>query len=144
MPLLNYTTKISAIRTAGEITTILTRAKVQAILQEFDKEGNLSALSFRINTEFGLMSYRLPGEAERVYKIICRDKILPYSKRSLEQARRVAWRIVKDWIEAQLALVQCGLVDLEQVFLPYAQTADGQTLYEKLKEEHFSQLLLSP
>jgi hypothetical protein len=144
MPLLNYTTTIGSHKTIGEISTLLAKAKVHAIMQEYDKDGNPSAISFRITTQFGVMTYLLPCEAERVYKVICRDEILPYSQRSLAKARMIAWRIVKDWIEAQLAMIQCGLVDIEQVFLPYAQAPDGTTLYEKLKAEKFAQLALPP
>ena len=47
-----------------------------------------------------------------------------------EQAKRVAWRIVKDWVEAQLAIIETQMVKPEQVFLPYAITQTGETLYE--------------
>jgi hypothetical protein len=43
----------------------------------------------------------------------------------------VAWRIIKDWTEAQLALVQAGVAELAEVFLPYAtHPQTGQTFYE--------------
>jgi hypothetical protein len=142
MPLLNYTTTISAQKTVGEISALLAKAKVHAIMQEFDKDGQPSAVSFRITTEFGVLTYRLPCEVERVYKVICQDKMLPYKQRSLTRARMVGWRIVKDWIEAQLAMIQCGLADVEQVFLPYMQAPDGTTLYEKMKAKKFEQLVL--
>ena len=57
-------------------------------------------------------------------------------------ARNVCWRILRAWIEAQTALIQIGLVKVEQVFLPYAQSASGETLYENLRERHFSGLAL--
>ena len=58
------------------------------------------------------------------------------------EAARVAWRIIKDWLEAQLALVSAELADLEQVFLPYAQNGAGVTLYEALKAGQFNGLAL--
>ena len=44
------------------------------------------------------------------------------------QAVRVAWRIVKDWVEAQMALVETQMVTTAEVFLPYAVMKDGRTL----------------
>src|SRR5438552_18436509 len=44
------------------------------------------------------------------------------------QAVRVEWRIVKDWVEAQLALIETRMVTAQQVFLPYAIMRDGRTL----------------
>jgi hypothetical protein len=36
------------------------------------------------------------------------------------KARRVAWRQVLAWVKAQFALIECGMVDRVEVFLPYA------------------------
>ena len=38
-------------------------------------------------------------------------------------------------------MIEAGLVDLEQVFLPYAQDATGRTLYELMRERKFQPLL---
>lgn len=46
---------------------------------------------------------------------------------------RVAWRIVKDWVEAQMALIESGLAELPEVFLPYAVKPDGRTVYDEFK-----------
>lgn len=62
--------------------------------------------------------------------------------RTMEQASRVAWRIIKDWLAAQLALIKAEMVTLEQVFLPYAQNADGATLFDVLAEGKFRGLAL--
>lgn len=48
-----------------------------------------------------------------------------------EQALRVSWRILKDWIVAQMAIIQAKLASLTQVFLPYIVAKDGKTLFEK-------------
>jgi hypothetical protein len=140
--ILNYTTTVSASKTVLEICQILSKAKCQAIMQEFHPNGRAKAVSFRINTAFGIMTFQLPANVDGVWKRIQRDSILPYSKRTFDQAERVAWRILKDWTEAQCAMIQVGLADMEQVFLPYAQRTDGLTLYENLKMKQFDQLAL--
>jgi hypothetical protein len=38
-------------------------------------------------------------------------------------------------------MIEAGLVDFEQVFLPYAQDATGRTLYELMRERKFQPLL---
>lgn len=53
------------------------------------------------------------------------------------QASKVAWRIIKNWIEAQLAIIEAGQAEFSQVFLPYTQNQGGKTLYEIIKEEKF-------
>ena len=55
---------------------------------------------------------------------------------------RVAWRILKDWVEAQLALIETGMVSVEQVFLPYCQSGNGETLFEAIRKKKFAGLLM--
>lgn len=45
---------------------------------------------------------------------------------------RTSWRIIKDWVEAQMAITEAGLADVAEVFLPYAITK-GTTLYKSIK-----------
>jgi len=89
------------------------------------------------------LTFRLPANVEGVAAILSRSKGIPKSLRTTAQAYRVAWRIVLHWLDAQLAMIQVGLVKLEQVFLPYAQDAAGVTVYERLKERKFSEYLLT-
>jgi hypothetical protein len=98
--ILNYSTTISAQRTVGEITEMLARAKAEAILSEYS-DGLLTAISFRIKTEFGVVTFRLPANVDAVQVVLQRSRDIPYRLKSRDQATRVAWRIIKDWLEAQ-------------------------------------------
>ncbi len=51
------------------------------------------------------------------------------------QAVRTAWRIVKDWVEAQMALVETQMVTTRDVFLPYAVMRDGRTLSQHVQSD---------
>ncbi|MCH8134806.1 MAG: hypothetical protein IIB77_02370, partial [Proteobacteria bacterium] len=66
---------------------------------------------------------------------------IPKRLRTREQASRVAWRIIKDWLRAQLAIIETEQAEMVEVFLPYAQhPVTGQTLYEQLEASGFRQL----
>ncbi|MDD4980682.1 MAG: hypothetical protein PHC54_05390 [Candidatus Omnitrophica bacterium] len=55
-----------------------------------------------------------------------------------QQAKRVAWRQILRWVEAQMALVETNMVKIQEVFMPYIQmTISGQTLYEKIEQKGF-------
>lgn len=141
MSLLNYTTQISAEKTVTEIQQMLSAAKAQQILTDY-QDGVLSAISFRITGPFGMMTFRLPANVDKIYRVLVRDRKITPRLRTMEQASRVAWRIIKDWLAAQLALIKAEMVTLEQVFLPYAQNADGATLFDVLAEGKFRGLAL--
>ncbi len=134
MPILNYTTKIEPRRTAAEISDVLVDAGAQGVLIEYDKERIPTAVTFKIQVQGRWWSYRLPSQWQGVYKLITEQHRLERRYRTQEQAQRITWRIIKDWIEAQLAIVQAEVAELPEVFLPYAvDPKTGYTLFEKFK-----------
>lgn len=130
MAILNYSTQITATKTAAEVQVILARGRARAVATQYDGDGRPTGIAFEIETPHGLRSFALPVDAEKVFAVMCRDAV-PRRFRTREQAERVAWRIIKDWIEAQLAIVATQMVTFEQVMLPYMRTADGTTVYER-------------
>jgi len=136
MPLLNYSTSISAQKTAGEIMDILVGHGAKAILMNYGKDGQVESLSFQILTPQGEIGIRLPVDPDAILKVMSRQGVTrKYLHRT--HAIRVAWRITKDWVKAQMALVETEMVRTEQVFLPYWITPSGKTLYEHLVDTKF-------
>jgi hypothetical protein len=131
--ILNYTTQIEVERTLMEISRILTQHGATAILTEFDSEGEVAALSFRVRVDDREVAFRLPADWRPILTLLERDQKVPKKSKVKAQAIRVAWRIIKDWTEAQMALIETQMVTMEQVFLPYAIADDGQTVYEHLR-----------
>jgi hypothetical protein len=127
---LNYTTQIAATKTAAEVQGILARGRARAVATQYDGDGRPTGIAFEIETPHGPRYFALPVDAEKVFAVLCRERVAP-KFRTREQAERVAWRIIKDWIEAQLAIVSTQMVTFEQVMLPYMRTADGSTVYER-------------
>lgn len=150
--LLNYTTKIDPDKTAAEITRCLTRHGAQAIMTEYDPSTSyIVALSFKITVGDQSMGFKLPCDWKPVHAIMFpKSNRMIWNdarRRKLEsdqqlQAVRTAWRIVKDWVEAQMALVETKMVSTQQVFLPYAVMRDGRTLAEHVSED--PKFLLGP
>lgn len=129
MAILNYTTSIPVEKTCAEIQKKLSVARANAVLCEYDPTGLITSISFRITTEHGEVHFKLPSNLDGVLAALKKDNRVPAKLRTREQAARVAWRIIKDWTEAQIAIIEAGLATLPQVFLPYAQTPQG-TVYE--------------
>lgn len=129
MALLNYTTKVPASRTLAEIQDILAKAGAASVVTMYGAGGVPSGVAFRVPTSYGLRDFSLPVHAERVEAVMKRQRIEGRYK-TPEQAARVAWRIVKDWLEAQLAIIETEMVTLDQVMLAYMQGDDGATVYE--------------
>ena len=133
MSLLNYSTTIKAAKTVSEVTQILVKGGARQIMSEFDNEGNASGVSFSVMTSDGVRGFSLPVNAEPVLRILKKDPKVPQRLKTLEQAHNVAWRIMKDWLEAQMALIATEMVTIDQVMLPYMRTIDGGTVYDLYK-----------
>lgn len=129
MALLNYTTKIDSFKTISEISQLLARAGASAVMHDYDQNGYIIALSFKIRMGDKEIAFRLPTDWRPVLQVLQEQRV-PRSLQTQEQALRVAWRITKDWIAAQVAFIETSMVTTAQVFLPYAVTNSGQSLYE--------------
>lgn len=135
MSLLNYTTTIAAQKTAGEIQGILAGHGAKAILMNY-ADGEVESLSFKVMTIHGEVAIRLPVDPDAVLLVMQRGRT-PQSYCNRTQAVRVAWRIVKSWVQAQMALIETDMVRMEQVFLPYWVVSPGRTLYDHIVDTKF-------
>lgn len=129
----NYTTDVPAERSISEIEKILASFGASAIIKEFNPDGKVSSLLFRIENE----SFKLPANTDGVKEILFKGKggqhRKDYKKSREAAADRVSWRIIKDWIHAQLSLIASGQAHPHEVFLPYM--FDGKkTLYQTFVE----------
>ena len=139
MALLNYTTTIDSFKTVSEIEYILMKHKAKSIMKNYEGEA-IIGLSFLIDTGIHQIPVRLPVKIDECLKVLKKEKKENPRKQikdTREQAERVAWRILKDWIETQMALLDMEMVRFEEIFLPYIETNGGQTIYERLEEKRF-------
>ncbi len=140
MAILNYTTKVDASKTIGEIMGLLSKKGAQKMVIDYS-DGEQSAVTFMLTLNGQNVFFALPCRRDGVLKAMKKDPKVPLKLCTNQQALRVGWRIVKDWVEAQLAIVEAQLAELPEVFLPYAVTKNGSTLYDRMKSDG-NQLLL--
>lgn len=139
MAILNYTTTIDAFKTVSEIEYILVKHKAKSVMKNYEGE-SIVGLSFLIDTGTVQVPIRLPVKVDECLEVLKREKrnsSRSNIKATKEQAERVAWRILKDWVEAQMALLDIEMVRLEEIFLPYIEMQNGQTIYEQLEKKQF-------
>jgi len=132
MAILNYTTSISSEKSIGEIMKCLVKHGAHKIVTDY-KNGVPSSVTFCLTLNGNMIGFALPANYAGVLNAMKNDKKVPRSKCTEDQAQRVAWRIVKDWVEAQMAIVEAQLADIAEVFLPYAITKSGETLYKEIQ-----------
>jgi len=143
MPLLNYTTKVPVARTAAQVQAILAQNGAKAVMFEYDGQGRISALAFKVITAHGVLPIKMPLNADATFHVLEKqadEREIPRSFANEAHAYRVAWRIIKDWLEAQMSLLETEMVAMEEIFLPYVLLGEGETIYEAISSRGFKQL----
>jgi hypothetical protein len=144
----NYTTTIEPGKTAQECLALLVAHDASSVSISYEGargERQPLALSFEIATRLGPRRYLLPvrvAGTQRVLRAECDRSASPVMPRhtTAEHARRVAWRVMKDWLDSQLAIIEAGLAELDEVMLPWMLVDEGRTLYRAYQEHELKAL----
>lgn len=128
MPIANYTSTVEPSKSVNEITSMLIKAGARAIATEYDR-GRVTALTFALDFDGDTYHYTLPVHVDKVMSTLKAQKV---DRRFLTgaHAERVAWRILRDWVRAQMAIIETEMVTTPQIFLPYMRTSTGGTVYD--------------
>lgn len=126
MAIKNYTSEVSAYKSLGEIQESLARHGARKIMTEYGDDNWPVGIAFAVETPLGLRGFSLPANMDGVKAVMIRQKV----KVSDEQVERTAWRNIRDWVLAQMAIVEAGMVQLDEVFLPYMTDKSGNTVYQ--------------
>jgi len=143
MPLKNYTTSISEEKTIAEIESILSKFGATRSFKMYE-EGKVKALAFAFMVNGKEIPFKLPMDEKKVLQVFenqyKRGKLQKgYVKK--EQAIRTGWRIIKDWVDSQVALMEVQMAKPEEVFLPYMFNEKlNMTMFEMLERKGFNQI----
>ena len=125
MTIANRNTTVDASKTVAEIQSMLAKAGARHMLIEYDQSDPV-ALAFKIEVKGSPISFRLPCNWKGVLKALHGQ--VPSRMLNTQHARRVGWRILKDWLRAQLSLIATGASSMEEVMLPWAIMCTGETV----------------
>lgn len=136
-----YTTEVSTERTIAEIEQILVRFGAINISKMYDN-GQPSALAFQYMVNGQPLLFKLPMEKEKIMQVFnnqVKKKLIPQRYLNNEQqSSRVGWRIILQWVQAQVSLIEIHAVKVEQVFLPYLFNINtNQTLFDMMEKKNF-------
>lgn len=138
---LNYTTTIPVTQSVVECQSILAAAGAVSVAVHYE-DGQPAGLSFQLRTPHGPRNFTLPVDVPAMQAVLVKARKdgafaslhASYAKQQAyltrEHAGRVAWRVVKDWLEANLALIAAQMATLTEVMLPYLHVDEDRTLWQ--------------
>lgn len=136
------TTTVPAAKTIGEITAVLVKSGARTI-ETIYENGRAAGLCWSMMLYDRPVYFRMPAKVDPVYKLLRKNAGHVSASRDAnlcDQAERVAWRQMLAWVKVQMSLVEIGMVEYAQVFLPYV-TDGNTTVWERFRE---SRLALPP
>lgn len=158
MFLKNYTSDVPISQTVYRIEQVLLKCGVTGIMKEYGVGQAIVALTFQIDFGGGnKCTIRLPVNVQKAWdalwlNYVDGDSLSPdgmhvyrsYKKKHKanfrDQAERTAWKIVQDWVEVQMSMIQMQQADFREVFMPYLW--DGkQSFYQRVEASGFAGLL---
>jgi hypothetical protein len=128
MALKNYTSMVQAGRSIACIEDKLVRHGARQILKEYTGDGKVAAISFIINYNGTELPFHLPARiaaCEKVLRSNVRRAREDTYKRIREQSERTAWKILADWVDAQMAMVELARSILWRYFCRIYSTGPG-------------------
>ena len=145
MNLMNYTSTVPAYRSIAYIESKLAGHGAKQIVKFYDDESRVSSIAFIMNVNGVEIPYKLPARVQKCEHVLKSSVKRPRKdtfKRIAEQSERTAWKIVSDWVDAQMAMIELSQVEFMEVFLPYLYSyKKDQTYFESIKERGYKALL---
>jgi hypothetical protein len=139
----NYTSSVPAVTSINKIENKLVVHGAKNISKLY-KDKKLAGLAFTMPVGSSELSFRLPSRVDNVATVMKAEIKRPKPgtfARIEAQAERTAWKILSDWVDIQMSLIELQQVEFVEVFMPYAYDhLNDETYYEKVKKGDFKQL----
>ena len=119
------------------------------ILKLYDEQGRVSGMCFMMMIDGHEVPFKLPARVENCERVLNENltsRARPETRKKIpQQAERTAWKILSDWVEAQMAMIELAQIEVLEVFMPYLyNNQKKQTYFETLKEGGFKCLKALP
>lgn len=90
-----------------------------------------------LELEGKFIGFRLPARIDQVEQVLKRLKRWRNIDALHEQAYKTGWANIRDWVTAQMTLIETKMATMPEVSLPYMTQRNAKTLYESLEGSKF-------
>ncbi len=139
----NYTSDVPAATSMSRIEQYLVAAGATDISKKYQDQVCI-AIQFRMMIELKPVFFKLPARVDACFKVLWAEVKRPQpgtKEKTMQQAEKTAWKIICDWVQVQLSMIQLQQAELLQVFLPYVMNPHTeQTFYNQIKTGGFKLL----
>lgn len=144
MNIRNYTSSVPVINSINFIEHRLASAGATHIAK-FYEENRPVGMIFQITHNNVPLTFKLPAKSLAVYNVLFNavKRPRPSTKETIRsQSDRTAWKILSDWVDIQITMIQLEQAEFTEVFLPYFyDLKTNKTLFEKVAANEIKLLI---
>jgi hypothetical protein len=138
MSIRNYTSEIPASRSIASIMQRLVDHGASEVAASYVDKRVVGLVFVIPGGDSKHIPIRLPARSKQIAVVLRRSykKVNDATaKRIEEQAERTAWKLLDEWIQIQLNLIQLEQIEFLEAFLPFVwNPALEKTFFERVKE----------
>jgi hypothetical protein len=136
----NYASEASEASIFDAIRKTLAAHKAKRIVFDYDDAGRATGIEFTVKLGSVPYTFRLPARFEAAEPLVAQARrsagmSATSGEKLRNQTYRTVWATLRDWIDAQMALIDIGAVRIEEVFMPYLIIEPGVTMFERFAEQ---------
>lgn len=127
----NYTSEVPANRSVLHIEERLVQNKAKNIMKIYEGQ-HLAGIAFIVDVNGQDFPFKLPARLDRVEAVLMGMYSRPRKgteAKVKDQAERTAWKILADWVDIQMSLVELDQAELVEVFMPYLYNHQKETTF---------------
>jgi hypothetical protein len=115
----------------------------RTMIFDYNLEGQIIGLKFSLDIAGRTMGFKIPAKLENTCRLMYGHLLCEFGTgvndtKKKEQVYKTTWANIRDWITAQMAMIDTNQVKFEEVFLPYIIIdKNGTTMFEKLEDKKF-------
>lgn len=133
MAIKNAYSEVEPTKTMGEIQALLAENDAQRVQIEYENREPI-AISFSMPIGPQEFFFKLDVNVKGLIKAMKEDSQTPNHLATTQQAKRTAWKNRLEWLQLQLAEVKTNQADIQELLMGFAVTNDGQTLFDRVKD----------
>lgn len=147
----NYTSSVPANQSMMRIEELLTGAGATEVNRTYDGFGGCDSMVFKIAVP-GVANpvwFKIPSKVDKCKDALWRNYLKTVKKPSeamketiSAQAARTAWKLMHEWVEIQITLIELDQVEVMEAFMQYLYNPETQqTFFEHSKSKSHKLLL---
>ncbi len=124
-------TSVSADRSVDAIKSYLRKRGAEKIMTM--EEGDSAALLFMMDGRVIRFWIQMPEVNDYLVTDQGRERKIDVARKMVDDEWKRRWRVLSIVLKGKFELVDSGIVELDEEFLPHIVTDNGETVYQRMK-----------